>query len=92
MSVNVRGFGPSHPLWSKFAEHAIAQAKAPVQWFLSEATSRPVHDSQIRAIVYASSAEAAIRDVMRAVSAAGRSIDRYNEVAWTELEGTAYKL
>lgn len=68
------------------------RAEPPVEWLLSEVTTGPGHPPQNRAIVYAPAAEAAIREVMRAVSAVGHIVNRYDEVAWTELEGKAYRL
>lgn len=92
VEIRVAGFGPNHPLWHKFTEQATLRQESSLQWILRDDIDRTGKMPRIRAITQAQSAEAAIRHVMTAIREVGRSVDRYNEVVWADMEGTAYRL
>jgi hypothetical protein len=92
VEIRVAGFGPNHPLWHKFTEHATLCRQSSLRWILRDDSDRDDKIPGIRAITQADSAQAAIRLVMTAIREVGRSVDRYNEVVWADMEGTAYRL
>ena len=92
MEVTVAGFGPDHRLWPRFTEQAMARGEQSFHWMFPDAADRTRHSPQIRAVVPAASAEAAVKRVIRVIREVGRSIDRYGEVAWDQVEATCYRL
>lgn len=92
VEIAVLGFGPNHRLWLRFTEGAMARGESTFQWVFSQTAERTGETPRIRAVARAQSAEAAMKHVMRAIREVGHSIDRYGEVNWTEMEGTAYRL
>ena len=92
VEVSVRDFGPTHRLWPRFLEVALAHPDRSLQLLVAETSDPSIDRARIRAIVYAASADAAIKQLMRVIAVVGHTIDRYGEVAWEEMEGRGYRL
>lgn len=82
VEVTVEGFGPSHPLWKRFAAEATAHADTSLEWGLAQPSGLSGVTARIAATVQAESPEAAIRRVMKVVRKIGHRVDRGDQLRW----------
>jgi hypothetical protein len=72
VEITTEGFGPSDPLWRRFAERADTLRDATLRWDLAKSADARGDAQRVRAIVEAETPEAAIRRVMRRVRDIGQ--------------------
>jgi hypothetical protein len=89
VEITVEGFGPSHPLWNKFAERANRLNDASLEWELEQSADLLGGNASIRATIESDTPEAAIRRVMKRVRDIGEQVDREDLVRWEHVTGKA---